>query len=104
MLVDITYALYVVTFLTGLLFFIRFDARRRPLRRRLIGVHLIMAVVTFIMITAIVVTRAWTNPLPPPPTNPKHSTMWDYYRQHQSERNRHSTRVTPISGKEGNKK
>jgi amino acid transporter len=91
MLVDITYALYVITFLTGLLFFIRFDARRRPLRRRLLGIHLIMAVVTFIMVTSIVATRAWGPPpdQAAPPKNPKQSTMWDYLYQHRSELNHH---------------
>lgn len=81
--VDITYGLYCVTFLTGLLFFVRFDARRRPLRKRLIGLHLGMAVTTFIMITAIVAVRAWQPSLPPPPTNPKKSTMWYYIHQHE---------------------
>lgn len=100
LLVDITYGLYIATFLTGIFFFIRFDARRRPLRRRLLGVHLIMAVATFIMITAIVAVRAWAPSLPAPPKNPKNSTMWDYYHQHQSERKLHreSGPSTPIQG------
>lgn len=79
----ITYILYWLTFITGMAFFIRFDARRRPLRRRLIGLHLGMAVATFIMLTSIVAVRAWKPSLPPPPANPKNSTMWYYYYQHQ---------------------
>ena len=94
-LVDFTYALYCITFLTGLLFFIRFDARRRPLRRRLLGLHLVMAVATFIMVTAIVAVRAWTPSLPSPPTNPKNSTMWYYYHQHQSEFKNHQHATLP---------
>lgn len=81
-----TYALYVITFLTGLLFFIQFDARRRPLRRRLMGIHLMMAVATFIMITSIMAAHAFPHNALPPPSNPKNSTMWDYITQHHSEK------------------
>lgn len=94
-LVDVTYVLYLATFLTGVLFFIRFDARRRPLRRRLLGLHLIMAVATFIMITAIVVVRAWAPHLPPPPSNPHNSTMWNLFKLHQAELKRHRTSIVP---------
>lgn len=87
--IDISYALYVVTFLTGMLFFVRFDARRRPLRRRLIGLHLVMAVATFIMITSIMAVNAFPQHASKPPADPKNSTMWDYVRQHQSELKAH---------------
>ncbi|WP_243239231.1 hypothetical protein [Sulfobacillus harzensis] len=87
--IDVSYVLYVVTFLTGMLFFVRFDARRRPLRRRLIGMHLIMAVATFIMITSIMAVNAFPSHALPPPVNPKNSTMWDYVFQHRSELSRH---------------
>lgn len=94
--VDISYVLYVVTFLTGLFFFIRFDARRRPLRKRLMGVHLVMAVATFIMITSIMAVNAFPDRALPPPTNPKQSTMWDYVRQHQSEIKAHNHATTKL--------
>lgn len=93
--VDVTYALYCVTFATGMLFFVRFDARRRPLRRRLIGVHLVMAVVTFIMITSILAVGGWSSSLPAPPKNPKYSTMWDYDRQHRAEYQAHNHSALP---------
>lgn len=93
--VDISYALYIVTFATGLLFFIRFDARRRPLRKRLIGFHLIMAVATFIMITSIMAVHAFPSRGLPPPKNPRHSTMWDYVLQHRSEKKGHASGGLP---------
>ena len=94
-LVDFTYILYCVTFAMGLLFFVRFDARNRPLRRRLIGLHLALAVATFIMITSIVAVRAWSPSLAGPPKNPKQSTMWDYYHLHQHEFTAHHHNPLP---------
>ncbi|MCL5116744.1 MAG: hypothetical protein M1272_06305 [Firmicutes bacterium] len=87
--IDISYVLYVLSFLAGVFFFIQFDARRRPLRRRLMGMHLFMAVATFIMMTSIMAVNAFPDRAPTPPANPKHSTMWDYVRQHRSEQKNH---------------
>lgn len=83
--IAIAYIAYVITFLTGLIFFVRFDARRRPLRKRLLGLHLVMAVTTFILITSIMSVNAFPNQETPPPKNPTSSTMWDYVHQHRSE-------------------
>lgn len=81
----VSFGMYVVTFLTGALFFIQFDARRRPLRRRLLGLHLMMAVATFILITAVMGVSAFPHHVAPPASSPKNSTMWDLVRQHRSE-------------------
>lgn len=91
-LIHISYALYVLSFLTGIFFFIRFDARRRPLRKRLLALHLIMAVATFILMTSIMAVNAFPQTALAPPKNPKQSTMWDYLRQHQSELKNHHQR------------
>ena len=94
--IDISYVLYVVSFLTGLFFFIRFDARRRPLRRRLMGLHLMMAVATFIMVTSIMAVNAFPDVAAPAPSNPKRSTMWDYVAQHRSElKHQHHRGILP---------
>ncbi|AEJ39801.1 hypothetical protein TPY_1619 [Sulfobacillus acidophilus TPY] len=84
-----TYGFYVFTYLTGLTFFIRFDARRRPLRRRLIGMHLILAVTTFIMVTSIMAIGALPKPLPPPRTTAQQSFMWHIRQSHSAELERY---------------
>ncbi|MDA8192927.1 MAG: hypothetical protein M0Z53_02850 [Thermaerobacter sp.] len=80
---DISYAMYVVTYLTGLGFYIRFDVRRRPVRKRLIGMHLIMTVFTFIFLTGAMAIEAFP-PAPAVPQSASQSTMWYLVRQHHS--------------------
>ncbi|MCL6594685.1 MAG: hypothetical protein K6V73_00550 [Firmicutes bacterium] len=74
--VDAAYALTALTLGVGMAFFLRYDYWSRPLRWRLVGAHLVLAVFTFI---AIVVAL----PLfpPPPRTVPRsdlgsHSSLW----------------------------
>ncbi|MCL5971810.1 MAG: hypothetical protein M1499_04515 [Firmicutes bacterium] len=80
----VAYVAYVVTYLTGLTFYIRFDVRRRPLRRRLLGIHLLMAVVTFISLTASMALYGFPERAAVPETSHQ-STMWYYVLQHRSE-------------------
>jgi hypothetical protein len=42
----------LATYITGLTFFIRFDAKRKGMRQHLIATHLVMAGVTFIFVTS----------------------------------------------------
>jgi thiol:disulfide interchange protein len=80
----VAYGTYVVTYLTGLSFYLRFDAKRRPLRRRLLGLHLVMAVLTFITLTAAMGLYAFPGAASKPETS-SHSTMWYDARQHRAE-------------------
>jgi hypothetical protein len=78
------YAFYLATYLTGLGFFIRFDRRRRRIKPRLLGTHLMMAVVTFTLITSAMALYAY--PQPAPVTGPpSRSTMHFLVTQHRSE-------------------
>jgi amino acid transporter len=78
------YVFYVLTFFTGLGFFLRFDRRRRRLKPRLLGLHLLMAVITFTLITSAMALYAYTPP-PPARVPPSASSMRFFYRQHMSE-------------------
>lgn len=85
----VSYITYVITYLTGLTLFWRFDVRRRPLRRRLVGLHLLMAVLTFIGFAGVMSLYAFGGPAPghiaARARPPRRTTMWDYVAQHQSE-------------------
>lgn len=91
----VAYATYLGTYLTGLTFFIRFDLKHRPLRRRLLGLHVTMAVMSFIALTGAMALYAF------PPSHatvqkPSQSTLWYYIEQHRSElRNRHHQPTRP---------
>ncbi len=91
------YGTYVVTYLTGLTFYLRFDAKRRPLRRRLLGMHLIMAIMTFISLTSAMAIYAFPSP-PVVHQTSKHSTMWYYVLQHRAElkRNQSKNQLTQV--------
>ncbi len=80
----VAYGTYLVTYLTGLTFYVRFDAKKRPLRRRLLGIHLIMAVITFITLTSAMALYAFPSAAPYPATH-RRSTMWYDARQHRAE-------------------
>lgn len=80
----VAYITYLITYVTGLTFYIKFDAQRRPLRRRLLGLHLIMAIFTFVALTSAMALYAYPNPKVPVEVG-KNSTMWDYVIQHRTE-------------------
>lgn len=82
---DFSYATFVITYLTGLSFYIRFDVKRRPLRRRLIGLHLIMTVFTFIFLTGAMAILAFPTSSKSGHQSPKQSTMWYLVKQHRAE-------------------
>ncbi len=86
----VAYGTYLVTYLTGLSFYIRFDAKRRPLRRRLLGLHLIMAVLTFITLTSAMGIYAFPRVASKPETS-RRSTMWYDARQHRAELKQYQT-------------
>jgi hypothetical protein len=79
--VDVAYAMVVATLAVGSAFFIRYDFWSRPLRWRLVGAHLILAVFTFI---AVVIAFPL---VPAPPQHVprsmlgRHSSLWANVRQ-----------------------
>ncbi len=46
------YISYVVTFILGVIFFVRYDFRRKNLPPRLLALHLFLAVMTFIFFSS----------------------------------------------------
>lgn len=49
----VTYGIFVLTFLIGLFFFVRYDLRRKILHLPLLSTHLVMAVLTFTSFTSL---------------------------------------------------
>lgn len=94
---DISYATFVITYLTGLTFYIRFDIRRRPLRRRLLGLHLIMTVFTFIFLTGAMAVTAFPMTAKSSQHAPKQSTMLYLVRQHRNELKSHGRTNTLLN-------
>lgn len=47
------YIVFLITLATGLFFFLRYDLRRKILRLPLVSTHLVMAGITFILLTAL---------------------------------------------------
>lgn len=50
----LSYVVFVLTLVTGLFFFLRYDLRRKIMRLPLVSTHLVMAVVTFICFTGLI--------------------------------------------------
>lgn len=46
------YITYVITFVLGIIFFLRYDLRRRKLPPRFLAVHLFLTVMTFILFSS----------------------------------------------------
>lgn len=47
-----SYVVFLLAYLSGLLFFLKFDLHRRRLRLRFVAAHLILAALAFIMVTS----------------------------------------------------
>lgn len=73
----ITYVIFAVTLLAGLAFFLRYDARRKRLRMRMVAVHLFMAALTFLSATTLM-----SLPLYPTPSLPVHGSTWYLIHRH----------------------
>ena len=90
-----TYALFLVTFITGMSFYLKFNvkrfrSKRRPPRARWVSTHLIMATVTFIFYTTYFIDSL---PSPPPPRHLQvgaNSPRWNNFHLHQTVRALHA--------------
>lgn len=83
---DVTYGFFVLTFVTGFSFFLRFDMRRRQMRPRILGFHLVMAVSAFCLYSAVVVAYG----IPPSGLRPTqivngHDSSWYTAQRHRGE-------------------
>lgn len=75
---------YMLTFILGLAFFLRFDLRGRRLPLRFLGTHVFLTVVTFVLFTSAVSLRIpYGNPQGILKTG-KQSSLWQLIHRHNS--------------------
>ncbi len=83
----VAYGAYTVTLLVGLSLFFVYDWRRRFLPKRLLGIHVGLAVLTFITFTAALSDYSWK---PQTPTYRQQQPLTNYQRQQQLRRRYHA--------------
>ena len=77
--------LFLVTFALGLYFYLRYDARQRHLRLQSVALHLSLAGLSFIFITAAFAVDAWTiSPIPTQQVAAVHSPVWFIVHRHKA--------------------
>lgn len=83
----LAYATYVLTFGVGVIFFLRYDLRKKFLPRRLLGIHVGLAVLTFIFFTSAMATFRLAST---PPSSPSHDILNNFHRHQQLRKRYHS--------------
>lgn len=63
-MLEVAYGVYCLTFLVGIAFFFRYDLRKQFLPRALLGIHVGLAVFTFIAFTAALSAYTYVRPAP----------------------------------------
>lgn len=83
----LTYVVFLLTLLTGLFFFVRYDLRRKIMRLPLISTHLVMAVMTFICFTGLMGLSLQGLGARTSPSTGSASPAWYSFHRHQFIRN-----------------
>ncbi|POB10538.1 MAG: hypothetical protein C7B44_04035 [Sulfobacillus thermosulfidooxidans] len=70
------YLTYLLTFVLGVIFFLRYDLRRRKLPPRFLAVHLFLTVMTFILFSSAMAPSLRQHYPHPVIGRGAHSTLW----------------------------
>jgi hypothetical protein len=72
----VAYITYVLTFVLGIIFFIRYDIRKKRLPPRLLALHFFLAVMTFIFFTSALAPQLKAHYTHPKVGSGVHSSNW----------------------------